>query len=210
MNAITKTELNPIGAMVETLAPTPTKKPRNKTSKPVVSFGIERTNALFVDYVKAHVSADNAISSCNVVIQQFIDSGVTFVKLSQKSLKETPEYKFTESCKANLFNEFKKVKAYPEGTLENYWKAFSNAVNDKTLLLGLNVFRNKKPKGKDSKDKTQEQLDRDMTKALTEIWSLSDVSTKAIKYIESKQESGLTLIEAITDFLKSDGVVLPE
>ena len=101
------------------------------------------------------------------------------------------------------------LKPYPTAVLQGYWQCFAEAVNTKKLLESFNQHRNKGKKGKDSKDKTQEQYDKDMTKALLSVWELSDTSPKALAHIQDRLDT-MTLIEAIADFLKSDGIVLPE
>jgi hypothetical protein len=221
---MTNTNTNAIGAMVQTLSTTPTKKPpTKKADKPVVTLGVDYANTLMASYVSSAVASETGLSGCNVVIQTLIDSSIKFVKLTEKSKKDTVEYKFTEQCKkemSRLFieNRAKAIKGnpllkpYPTAVLQGYWQCFAESVNSKKLLESFNQHRNKGKKGKDSKDskdKTQEQLDKDMTKSLLSIWELSDASPKALTYIQNKLDT-MTLIEAIADFLKSDGIVLPE
>ena len=210
---------NSIANIVEQLA-NPVKKPRNKTDKPVITLGADYANKLMASYVSSAVIAESGVSGCNVVIQTLIDSGIKFVKLTEKSKKDSPEFKFTEQCKkemSRLFtaNRAEKMKTnpllkpIPSAVLQGYWQCFAEAVNTKKLLESLNQNRNKKSKGKDSKEKTAEQLDKDMSKALLSVWELSDASPKALTYIQDKLDT-MSLIEAIADFLKSDGIVLPE
>jgi hypothetical protein len=209
MNTTTKVT-NPIAEMATQLV-NPNKKPSTKKGiNTVVALGDDVAKGLMLDFAKGYTIAESGLKACNIVIQKLIDSGVKFVKLSEKSKKDTLEFKFTETCKAELFASFESLGKYSKGTLENNWKAFANAVNTKKLLTDLNPNRKNKAK-QTPKEKTVEQLHNDMTKAIQTIWELSDAVPSALNFLQSKIDNeGFDLIEAITDYLKSEGVVLPE
>lgn len=199
---------NALSTVTKTITTIGTKKPTTKKGiNTVVVMGDDIAKGLMVDFAKGFTIATSGLNACNIVIQKYIDSGVKFVKLSEKSKKDTLEYKFTEHCKKELFIAFESLGS-KKGTIENNWKAFANAVNSKKLLTDLNP--NRKPKGKTPpKDKTVEQLKADMDKALLSVWELSAVCDSAMQYIQNKIDNDdMTFIEAITDYLESEGTVL--
>lgn len=201
---------NALSTVTKTLTTIGTKKPTTKKGiNTVVVMGDDIAKGLMMDFAKGFTIATSGLNACNIVIQKYIDSGVIFVKLSEKSKKDTLEFKFTEYCKKELFASFESLGS-KKGTIENNWKAFANAVNNKKLLTDLNP--NRKPKGKQTpKDKTVEQLNTEMVKAFQTIWELSDAVPNALEFIQTKIDTdGMDLIEAITDYIKSEGVVLPE
>jgi hypothetical protein len=205
----TNTNTTAIASVTKTIASVGAKKPSTKKGiNTVVALGDDVAKGLMLDFAKGYTIATSGLNACNIVIQKLIDSGVKFVKLSEKSKKDTLEFKFTDTCKKELFASFDSLGKYSKGYLENVWKAFSNAVNKKQLLTDLNP--NRKNKGKTApKDKTAEQLKTDMNKALLTIWELSEAVPNAMEYIQNKIDNdGLDLIEAITDYLESEGTVL--
>jgi hypothetical protein len=149
----------------------------------------------------------------NKALEPFHKAKAKFVKLSEKSKKDTPEFIFTDKAKTMFTDSMSKQvspitgKAYSKGVIDNLWKTFFNAVNSGKAITDTNSGRKKGSKAND--DKTAEQLSKDMDKALTQVWSLSDVAPDAIAYIE-KQLDNMSLTDAIADYLTSKGIALAE
>jgi hypothetical protein len=164
-------------------------------------------------YCSGVVARESSLAVMNKALEPFHKAKAKFVKLSQKSKKDTPEFIFTDKAKTMFTDSMKKQKspitgkAYSEGAVNNLWKTFFTAVNSGKPITDTNSARKKGSKA--SEDKTAEQLAKDMDKALTQVWSLSDACPDAITYIQAKLDS-MDLVDAIADYLASKGVPLAE
>ena len=164
-------------------------------------------------YCSGVVARESSLAVMNKALEPFHKAKAKFVKLSQKSKKDTPEFIFTDKAKTMFTDSMKKQKspitgkAYSEGAVNNLWKTFFTAVNSGKPITDTNSARKKGSKASD--DKTAEQLAKDMDKALTQVWSLSDACPDAIAYIQTKLDS-MDLVDAIADYLASKGVALAE
>ena len=164
-------------------------------------------------YCSGVVARESSLAVMNKALEPFHKAKAKFVKLSQKSKKDTPEFIFTDKAKTMFTDSMKKQKspitgkAYSEGAVNNLWKTFFTAVNSGKPITDTNSARKKGSKASD--DKTAEQLAKDMDKALTQVWSLSDACPDAIAYIQTKLDS-MDLVDAIADYLASKGVPLAE
>jgi hypothetical protein len=164
-------------------------------------------------YCSGVVARESSLTVMNKALEPFHKAKAKFVKLSQKSKKDTPEFIFTDKAKTMFTDSMKKQKspitgkAYSEGAVNNLWKTFFTAVNSGKPITDTNSARKKGAKA--SQDKTAEQLGKDMDKALTQVWSLSDACPDAIAYIQTKLDS-MDLVDAIADYLGSKGVPLAE
>jgi hypothetical protein len=164
-------------------------------------------------YCSGVVARESSLAVMNKALEPFHKAKAKFVKLSQKSKKDTPEFIFTDKAKTMFTDSMKKQKspitgkAYSEGAVNNLWKTFFTAVNSGKPITDTNSARKKGAKA--SEEKTAEQLAKDMDKALTQVWSLSDACPDAIAYIQTKLDS-MDLVDAIADYLGSKGVPLAE
>jgi hypothetical protein len=164
-------------------------------------------------YCSGVVARESSLAVMNKALEPFHKAKAKFVKLSQKSKKDTPEFIFTDKAKTMFTDSMKKQKspitgkAYSEGAVNNLWKTFFTAVNSGKPITDTNSARKKGSKA--NQDKTAEQLGKDMDKALTQVWSLSDACPDAITYIQAKLDS-MDLVDAIADYLASKGVPLAE
>jgi len=164
-------------------------------------------------YCSGVIARESSLALMNKALEPFHKGKVKFVKLSENSKKATPEFIFTDKAKTMFTDSMSKQvspitgKAYSKGVIDNLWKTFFNAVNSGKAITDTNSGRKKGSKAND--DKTTEQLSKDMDKALTQVWSLSDVAPDAIAYIE-KQLDNMSLTDAIADYLTSKGIALAE
>ena len=200
MNAKTK---NGINTVVDSTKP----------SKASIVLGDSVLLESVSSYCSGVVARESSLALMNKALEPFHKGKVKFVKLSEKSKKTTPEFIFTDKAKTMFTDSMSKQvspitgKAYSKGVIDNLWKTFFNAVNSGKAITDTNSGRKKGSKAND--DKTAEQLSKDMDKALTQVWSLSDVAPDAIAYIE-KQLDNMSLTDAIADYLTSKGIALAE
>jgi hypothetical protein len=201
MNAKTK---NGIDAIVDS---------NKKPSKGSVILGDTVLLDSITGYCSGVIAKDSSLALMNKALEPFHKGKVKFVKLSEKSKKATPEFQFTEKAKTMFCDSMAKQKSpvtnktYTKGVIENLWKTFFGAVNSGKPITDTNSGRKKGSKANDGK--TQEQLVKDMDKALTQVWSLSDIAPEAIAMIE-KQLDSMSLVESIAYYLTSKGVALEQ
>jgi hypothetical protein len=208
MNALTKNESNAIGKMAETIT-TP-----KKNGKTVVMLSNEDTLKYVSNIVKGIHACNGATQVINENSLPFIKAGVKFCDTKEKS---NPLFQYTSFVRTFFIDSFKGLinpktnKPYTNLYVEKrVYPAFVKSVNSGKALENMHDSATSKTAGKKPSDKTQEQLNKDLIKALKIVWSLSDACSETLEYIESKQDDGSTLIEAITDYLTAQGEVLPE
>jgi hypothetical protein len=200
---MTKAKSNGINTIVDSTKP----------SKASVVLGDSVLLESVSGYCSGVIARESSLAVMNKALEPFHKGKVKFVKLSEKSKKDTPEFIFTEKAKTMFMDSMKAKtspitgKAYTKGVIDNLWKTFFTAVNSGKPITDTNSARKKGSKA--SEDKTAEQLAKDMDKALTQVWSLSDACPDAIAYIQTKLDS-MDLVDAIADYLGSKGVPLAE
>ena len=82
----------------------------------------------------------------------------------------------------------------------NEGKTFSTNTSKQNSAKGKGKGKGKgSQKGKGSTDSEK------MVSAWLNVWKLSDVAPESFAYIESKLDDGMSLVDALTDYLKSEG-----
>jgi hypothetical protein len=131
------------------------------------------------------------------------------VKLLKSSTAEGKKDKTTQLVRKAFFDGFEgKVsptgKPYAKGYIDTQYQVFFNAVNTGKPIEDLNANRAKaKANGKPAKANDD---DAKMISALKNVWVLSSVATGAIDFIQDKLDDGFSMIQAIEDYLQSEGI----
>lgn len=90
-------------------------------------------------------------------------------------------------------------------TAQNYFQELVPCINEgKTFSTNTSKQNNAKGKGKGQKAGDKTDTDK-MVSALLNVWKLSDVASDSIAQIESSLDNGMGLVDAIADYLKSQG-----
>lgn len=137
------------------------------------------------------------------------------VRLLKSSTAEGKKDKTTQLVRKAFFDSFEGKKSptgkpYAKGYIDTQYQVFFNAVNTGKPIEDLNANRAKaKAEGKGKSSKANDDNAK-MTSTLLNVWKLSDVASGAIDFIQDKLDDGFSLITAIEDYLKSEGVELPE
>ena len=139
------------------------------------------------------------------------------VRLLKSSTAEGKKDKTTQLVRKAFFDGFNsKVnpvtkKAYAKGYIDTQYQVFFNAVNTGKPIEDLNANRAKaKAEGKGKSANKANDDNAKMTSTLLNVWKLSDVASDAIDFIQDKLDDGFSLIQSIEDYLKSEGIELPE
>jgi hypothetical protein len=132
------------------------------------------------------------------------------VKLLKASTAEGKKDKVTQMVRTGFYDHAKTLKspatgkALSTGYIDTMYQVFFNAVNTGKPILDLNADRAKgKANGKPSKANDDNAK---MISALKNVWVLSSVATSAIDFIQDKLDDGFSMVQAIEDFLESEGV----
>jgi hypothetical protein len=132
------------------------------------------------------------------------------VRLLKSSTAEGKKDKTTQLVRKAFFDHAKTLKspvtgkALSAGYMDTQYQVFFNAVNSGKPITDLNADRAKaKANGKPSKANDD---DAKMISALKNVWVLSSVATGAIDFIQDKLDDGFSMIQAIEDYLQSEGI----
>lgn len=92
---------------------------------------------------------------------------------------------------------------------QNYFEIVAKGLISNKPITSTNPAMTK-GKGNAQKSKGGKGADDNakMVSALLNVWKLSDVASDTLEKIESAMDNGMSLIEAITDYLESEGVDL--
>ena len=92
---------------------------------------------------------------------------------------------------------------------QNYFEIVAKGIREDKPITSTNPSM-AKGKGNAQKSKGGKPADDNakMTGAILNVWKLSDVAPEALTTIEASIDNGMSLIEAITDYLKLEGVDL--
>lgn len=127
--------------------------------------------------------------------------GVRLLKLSTSEGKKDP---ITNLVRDSFFAGMAGIK---QESIKNAYLTFMDTVNTGKVHTDTNKSRSNS-KGKKAKGgKTQADSDK-VINAFKTIWQLSDAEPQAIEHIEAQLDKGLNLVDAIADFLTSEGITL--
>ena len=196
------TKQNSIANMAETLV----KPKQTKPSKsPVVISDIQIVE-MATNLGNAYLGFISASESLNTIVQSVIKTGFKPVDL-RKAKKESVEFKQTKIFKASFLDTLTGKVAVR--TAQDYYELVAKAITGEKEITSTNP-RSKASKGNAQKSKGDSGNDDNtkMVSALLNVWKLSDVATESLTKIESSIDNGMSLIEAITDYLELEGIDL--
>jgi hypothetical protein len=205
-----KAQSNSIANMAQTLA-----VPSKAGKPPRTKKGINAKTILGDSLILSHTIGfiDGAVMAENGRIAMTDHAKALHlggVKLLKSSTAEGKKDKTTQLVRKAFFDGFEsKVnpttkKPYAKGYIDTQYQVFFNAVNTGKPIADLNADRAKaKANGKPAKANDD---DAKMISALKNVWVLSSVATSAIDFIQDKLDDGFSMVQAIEDFLESEGV----
>ena len=98
------------------------------------------------------------------------------------------------------------AKGLTAKTAQNYYQELVPCINEgKTFSTNTSKQNSAKGKGKGSQKGKGSTDAEKMVSAWLNVWKLSDVAPESFAYIESKLDDGMSLVDALTDYLKSEG-----
>jgi len=192
----------PIANMVDTLA-----NPKGKTDKKPVAIPDIQIIEMASSVAEAYTGFMSASDSLNAVVQSIVKTGFKPVDL-RKAKKDSIEYKQTTQFKSTFIDTVM-AKGITKRTAGDYYELVVKAIKGDKEITSTNP-RSGKGKGKPASQKSTGGNDDNakMVSALLNVWKLSDVATESLPKIESSIDNGMSLIEAITDYLESEGIDL--
>jgi len=192
----------PIANMVDTLA-----NPKGKTDKKPVAIPDIQIIEMASSVAEAYTGFMSASDSLNAVVQSIVKTGFKPVDL-RKAKKDSIEYKQTTQFKLTFIDTVM-AKGITKRTAGDYYELVAKAIKGDKEITSTNP-RSGKGKGKPASQKSTGGNDDNakMVSALLNVWKLSDVATESLTKIESSIDNGMSLIEAITDYLESEGIDL--
>jgi len=206
MTSNAKNETNAVIASVAKAITTP-----KKNGKTVVMLSPEVTLASVSGIAKGYQLQNDGVKMINTHLKPFHDAKVKLCKSSEKS---NPLFAYSNQVRTMFLDAFKGVtnpvsgKPYAQDYLtKRLYPAFLNAVNSGKPLNSMHDNASKKSTSNKS-EKTEEQLKKDLIKALTEVYKLSDACSSIIDILNTSVDEGENFIDAITDFLESEGIEL--
>lgn len=195
------TKQNPIANIANQLVGVTKAKADTKPSKAVITLGDEVTLKAITKYADGVAQGESSINLMNDALKVFHDAKVKLCKASEKS---SPLFDYSNKVRTMFVDSFLaqgKKKAYVEKMM---YPAFLRAVNSGKPISQINASQ-EKAKAKGGKGKTQSDSAK-VINALKTIWQLSDAEPQAIEFIETELDKGASLIDAIQDYLASEGV----
>jgi hypothetical protein len=192
MNAKT----NPIANMAKTLAnpkanPKKDKSPAVIPESQLVEFGVSSASAML-----GFISASEALEATR---QAIVKTG--FKPIDLRKAKTDPQgAKATKIFKQSFLDTLSgKVSAKTAG---DYYELVADSIRKDKAITTTNPRKGNSQKSKGGKGADDSAK---MIGALLNVWKLSDVASESLEKIEASIDDGMTLIEAIEDYLKLQG-----
>ena len=133
------------------------------------------------------------------------ESGLKLVD-TRKTKGVAPEHvEQTKAFKAGFIDTLVS-KGLQAKTAQNYYQELVPCINEgKVFSTNTSKQNSAKGKGKGSQKGKGSTDSEKMVSAWLNVWKLSDVAPESFAYIEGKVEDGMSLVDALTDYLKSEG-----
>ena len=180
---------NPIANMVQSIVGS------SLSDLELVELGSSIASARF-DVVTASEQYDSLAKSAR-------ESGLKLVD-TRKTKGVAPELISQTKAFKGGFIDTLKAKGLGDKTAQNYYQELVPCINEGKTFSTNTSKQNAKGKGKGQKAGDKTDTDK-MVSALLNVWKLSDVASDSIAQIESNLDNGMSLIDAIEDYLKAQG-----
>ena len=186
---MTKAKQNPIANMAQTIIGS------SLDNLEIVQLGSDLANARF--------GISTAQEQYDSLAKQARDSGLKLVD-TRKTKGIAPELIAQTKAFKGGFIDTLVAKGLSAKVAQNYYQELVPAINE-GKAFSTNTSRDKAKGGKGSQKGKGSTDTEKMVSAWLNVWKLSDVAPESLAYIESKIDDGMSLIDAITDYLKSEG-----
>lgn len=161
----------------------------------LVELGASLASARF-DVVTASEQYDTLAKSAR-------ESGLKLVD-TRKTKGVAPEHVEQTKLFKGGFIDTLVAKGLGAKTAQNYYQELVPCINE-GKVFSTNTSKQNSAKGsKGQKGKGSTDTEK-MVSALLNVWKLSDVASDSIAKIESSLDNGMSLVDAIADYLKSEG-----
>ena len=162
----------------------------------IVELGASLANARF--------GVVSASEQYDTLAKQARDSGLVLVD-TRKTKGVAPELIAQTKAFKGGFTDTLKAKGLSDKVAQNYYQELVPCINE-GKKFSTNTSKQNSSKGGKGSQKGKGSTDTEkMVSAWLNVWKLSDVAPESLAYIESKIDDGMSLIDAITDYLKSEG-----
>ena len=161
----------------------------------IVELGANLANARF--------GVVSASEQYDTLAKHARDSGLVLVD-TRKTKGVAPELIAQTKAFKGGFIDTLVAKGLSAKVAQNYYQELVPAINE-GKAFSTNTSRDKAKSGKGSQKGKGSTDTEKMVSAWLNVWKLSDVAPESLAYIESKIDDGMSLIDAITDYLKSEG-----
>jgi hypothetical protein len=162
----------------------------------LVELGCSLASARF-DVVTASEQYDSLAKSAR-------ESGLKLVD-TRKTKGVAPEHVEQTKAFKGGFIDTLVAKGLKAKTAQNYYQELVPCINE-GKVFSTNTSKQNSAKGGKGSQKGKGATDTDkMVSALLNVWKLSDVASDSIAKIESSLDNGMGLVDAIADYLKSEG-----
>ena len=165
----------------------------------LVELGCSIATARF-DVVKASEKYDDLAKTARASGLKLVDT--------RKTKDVAPELIAQTKAFKGGFIDTLKAQGLTDRVAQNYYQELVPCINEGKVFSTNTSKQNAKGKGKGQKSKGSNDDATKMVSALKNVWILSDVAPDALSYIEGKVEEGMTLVDAIQDYLEEQGIEL--
>lgn len=165
----------------------------------LVELGASLASARF-DVVTASEQYDTLAKSARESGLKLVDTRKT-KGITAKAIEQTKVFK-------GGFIDTLVAKGLGAKTAQNYYQELVPCINEGKVFSTNTSKQNNAKGGKGGKGSQKGKGSTDtekMVSALLNVWKLSDVASDSIAKIESSLDNGMGLVDAIADYLKSEG-----
>jgi hypothetical protein len=196
MNSPKKTALNNMASTLTKGKAPKGKAPAGIPEAQLVELGASGANAM-LGFISASEALNNVVAEARKIKLELID--LRQAKSKPLEAKQTAIFK-------NSFIDTIVASGKSKATAQSYFEDIAKAIKTGKAITTTNPHA-KGGKGNTQKSKGGKGSDDNakMTGALLNVWKLSDVASEALTTIEASIDNGMTLIEAIEDYLKLQG-----
>lgn len=195
-----------IDSIINAVNPKAKPVPKGKSKAPAVipDFQLVELGAEIGGAYLGFISASEALESVRIKI---VKTG--FKPIDLRKAKSDPEGARQTKIFKGAFIDSVIASGKKPAVAQNYFEIVAKGLTSDKPITSTNPSMAKgKAKSDTQKSKGGEDNTAKMVGALLNVWKLSDVATESLTYVEGKIDDGMTLIEAIADYLESEGVDL--
>lgn len=156
------------------------------------------------DIAKARFGVVKASELYDDLAKKARDSGLRLVD-TRKTKGVAPELIEQTKLFKEGFTDTLKAQGLSDKVAQNYYQELVPCINEGKAFSTNTSVTGKGKGGKSNKGKGGNTDAQKMESALLNVWKLSDVAPDALSTIEGSIDNGMSLIDAITDYLVKQG-----